>query len=714
MRSIILLSFLILSNSLAVYSSSYSKDSLKKVIALAEHDTTVAENYNLLGESVYLSAPQEAKEYWERSLQIASANLEKKLSEKERLVFSKLKAVALNNIAYLLKNDGDTKAALDYIEQCIKIELDIKDITGLIEPFNLKASILESQGKINDALTIYLKSLNIAVAYKFIDQQVIVLNNIGYLHSQQGNHDKALQYYKNALKLVKGQGNKHYMAVLLNNIGKIYNRKGQPDKALSSYKEAAELLEEIKNPAPLSVALNNIAKILHKKGDAEGALTYFRKALKIAEELKNKESISSILNNIAALYTEQRNFQAAEALYERSLNISRSSEWLLGQRNSVEGLQKLYALKGDHQKAYAHLLDLMKLKDSALNLENSKAVAEMETKYQTEKKQLEIENLEKEKSLKNVELQKKSEEIKRQNVQNIAFAGGLGLTALLSLFIYRGYRHKKTANEIISQQKAIVEEKNKDITDSINYAKRIQDAILPPHYLVKEHLPDSFVLFKPKDIVAGDFYWMETIKEAGRTKSTVLFAAADCTGHGVPGAMVSVVCSNALNRAVKEFGITDPGKILDKARELVIETFEKSENDVKDGMDISLCVLDPEKSEIRWAGANNPLWILTGGELKEIKGDKQPVGKHTEPKSFSTHKLDFQKGDTIYLFTDGYADQFGGESGKKFKYSKLKELVLSVGKEAMPRQKEIIADTFEIWRGHHEQVDDVCFIGVRL
>jgi len=277
-------------------------------------------------------------------------------------------------------------------------------------------------------------------------------------------------------------------------------------------------------------------------------------------------------------------------------------------------------------------------------------------------------------------------------------------------FVVLIYDNRKTenANFIISTQKKALEEKTKEILDSISYAKRLQDATLPSLISIKELLPESFVLYKPKDIVAGDFYWMEQFGDI------VLIAAADCTGHGVPGALVSVVCSNALNRAVKEFHIVEPGKILDKARELILETFEKNESNVQDGMDISLCCIHTKTNEIQWSGAYNPLWYIHKGEMKEIPADKQPIGKYDKPLPFHTHQLELISGDTLYLFTDGYPDQFGGPKGKKFKYKQLQELLLANAVNPMEKQMEQLEKTINEWKGSLEQVDDILMIGIRI
>jgi len=268
----------------------------------------------------------------------------------------------------------------------------------------------------------------------------------------------------------------------------------------------------------------------------------------------------------------------------------------------------------------------------------------------------------------------------------------------------------KDAFVVLKEQHAVIEEKSNEILASINYAKRLQGAILPSEKTRKNYLIDSFLIYQPKDIVAGDFYWIE------KSGDQILFAAADCTGHGVPGALVSVVCNNALNRALKEFAILDPGKILDKTRELVIETFGNSEKEVKDGMDISLCSLNIKSFELKWAGANNPLWLLRDGadDLIEIKGDKQPIGKYAEEKPFTTHVMQLSAGDRLYLFTDGYADQFGGPMGKKFKYKQMKDLIAQISASDMDEQKDKIVSAFSDWRGNLEQVDDVCIIGVRV
>jgi serine phosphatase RsbU (regulator of sigma subunit) len=287
---------------------------------------------------------------------------------------------------------------------------------------------------------------------------------------------------------------------------------------------------------------------------------------------------------------------------------------------------------------------------------------------------------------------------------------------VITYFIIHYFKKANEAYESrLLHMNELVNEKNKAITDSINYARHIQNAILPPQQFFRDHFREAFILYKPKDIVAGDFYWMHV------SGDHVYFAAADCTGHGVPGAMVSVICSNALNRTVKEFGITDTGKILDKVRELVIATFvhddttaDTSENAVKDGMDISLCCLHKKTNELSWSGANNPLWIIRNGSLAEYKPDKQPIGRTDNPRPFNAQTIQLQQDDHVFVFTDGYADQFGGEKGKKFKYSQFKELLGRISSRQAGEQQLAIETELEAWRGNLEQVDDILVIGIRI
>lgn len=271
---------------------------------------------------------------------------------------------------------------------------------------------------------------------------------------------------------------------------------------------------------------------------------------------------------------------------------------------------------------------------------------------------------------------------------------------------------KERTAEVV-QKNIELDEKNKDITASIRYAKRIQDAILPPDSFVRNYLPKTFILFKPKDIVSGDFYWLYDKKDM------VLFAAVDCTGHGVPGAFMSIVGHSKLDQIVAEHGITKPSEILNELNKNVSDTLRQSyleDNQVRDGMDIALCAFNRKTNVLEYAGAFNPLWLIRNGEFTEIKADKFPIGnlKSGENKVFTNHSIQLVPGDTLYIYSDGFADQFGGPVGKKFKYSAFKKLLLDTQHLSMEEQGELLNKTIENWKGELEQVDDILVIGTRL
>jgi serine phosphatase RsbU (regulator of sigma subunit) len=358
----------------------------------------------------------------------------------------------------------------------------------------------------------------------------------------------------------------------------------------------------------------------------------------------------------------------------------------------------------------------VKLKDSSETKESAKHVAELQTKYESEKKETEIRVLTQENQIQDLQINK-------SRVIIYATIIGLVLLIILAVLIYTRYQLKRKANaqlefqnEQIQQQKKTIEVKNKDITDSIIYAKRIQEAILPPVEYIKEAFPDSFVLYKPKDIVSGDFYYFHKTGD-GR----IFLAAVDCTGHGVPGAFMSIVGFNALNQAINEYHLLQPGDVLNKMNRLLADTLHASdkEKSVQDGMDISLCLIDPQRKLLQYAGAFNSLWIVRHKELIEYKADKFPVGgseafELTGEHVFTNNELSLIAGDCIYMFTDGYPDQFGGPEGKKFKHRNLKELLLGIQDKNMKDQQQALAGKLEEWRGSLEQVDDILIIGIRI
>ena len=599
------------------------------------------------------------------------------------------------------------------------------------------------------------------------------LNNIGLFYEfHKGNSSKALEYYLKALKLFKKIDNLNGEAMLLNRVGGIYTSQDNIEKGYEYFKKSLALYQSIGEQQEISNPLNNLGSYYKDKKDFTTALYYYKKSLAIDLKVKNKQGSATLYSNIGRLYTDQKNYPKALISFIKGLSIFEEMEDQLGISLILNNIGQVHYLQGDYQSAFVNAensfiiakkngyqarmsssalllsdvyekqdkpvkaLEMFRLysltKDSLTNVNTKSDAIRQQSKYEYENqkaiddavhgKQLAIEQEAKEKQ------------------QVIIYAIGFGLTLLAAflIFVFNRLRLTRKQKNIIELQKKDVEvahievsEKNQEILDSITYAKRIQTAILPKREFANQYFKDSFILYKPKDIVAGDFYWMEVSSpfsgEEGDSNFSsvslggkcILFAAADCTGHGVPGAMVSVVCNNALNRSVREYGLTDPGKILDKTREIVINEFsgevdgvELKEDYVNDGMDIALCSLSG--NTLKYAGAHNPLWVIRNKELLVTKADKQPIGDFRSQQPFTTHSLQLQENDLIYIFSDGYADQFGGEKGKKFMTKAVKSLLLSIQGETMDIQRKLLNEAFEKWRGINEQVDDVCFMGIRI
>jgi phosphoserine phosphatase RsbU/P len=316
------------------------------------------------------------------------------------------------------------------------------------------------------------------------------------------------------------------------------------------------------------------------------------------------------------------------------------------------------------------------------------------------------------------------------HVSDILSNGGM-LTASVALFtiLLINTRTNLTKREIIArlalaesykqleEKNGIIEEKNKDISDSINYAQRIQHAILPPLEKLDKVLKEYFILYKPKDVVSGDFYWHATVKTTPLNNEPsyeiVVLAAVDCTGHGVPGALMSIIGSTILNQTVTNAAINTPADALSFLNKEVT----KSLNSIKDGMDMSLCAINFSKMELQYAGANNPVYLVRNKKFIEFKADKKAIGadvENAEIKTFTNNIIPLEKGDCLYLFTDGYADQFGGPQGKKFKYKKFQELLVEIQDNTIDEQKKILNFHHEQWKGTLEQVDDILVIGVKI
>lgn len=589
----------------------------------------------------------------------------------------------------------------ELLKKTLPVKIKKRYEVTLARAINNKGVIYHQKGNIPEAIKFFHKSL--AYQEKLGNKSGVAasLNNIGAIYNNQGNEDKALEYLLKALDIRKEIGGHKGIAQSLNNVGSIYYKMTDYPKAMSYYKKSLSHYEKIGNKEGMAYTLSNMGNIYDTQNLTIG-LKYHLKSLKLRQEIGDKRGESYALFNIGESYFDRGEINSALKYGKASYALSKGMKYPDNIQRAANLLSRIYKKLGQFEKGWNFYEEYVFLKDSIQDEKNKQIAVDQEAKY----------NYEKEKAIREAEYKKNleisHEKEQTQKVISWSVAFGLILVLIFSYMIFSRLKLTRKQKSIIEQQKKLVDVKNQEITDSITYAKRIQDAILPSKQLLEENLNESFVFYQPKDIVAGDFYWLEPIKNG------VLLAAADCTGHGVPGAMVSVVCNNALERAVREFNLIDTGAILDKVSELVATKFNTNENNVRDGMDIALCKIDFKSKTLDFSGANNPLYIVRNGTLIETKGDKQPIGKAYDIKPFNTHKIQLLPGDTIYTLSDGYPDQFGGEKGKKFKYQQFKNFILSIQEYRMEKQRELIDEKFNSWKGNLEQIDDVLVIGVKI
>ncbi len=668
-----------------------------------------------------------------------------------------LKLRVLEKLVSYYKRKDAVKAA-GFFSQYEAIYKAMEDTSGYVGKYHaLKGFKLMHSGEQKNAIAEYLISEQYFLKVKNYNELWNIYNNFGSAYENMGNLPKALEYYLKSMDIGEKYLGEGATAGTAMNIGVIYGEQKMYKEALKYFRLSASVYSKVENSWGYGNDLNNIGQVHGFLEQYDSAKYYYDAAIRVWNKMNDKQGLAMTYHNLGNLYGFTKKFKDAEYYLQKSLDLSyemgdqfgitinlatlsrlafelgfkekglkymneavayaEKNQLLNVQKENYELLYKFYKKENNYKSAFDYLEKYFTVYDSINNESNNKVLKEMQEKYESEKKQVEIDK-------QKIDIAEKDLKLSEQNKRAIMYIAIIMLSVIVVVFVSYQYKQKQKSNtiilaqkqevekqkELIEIQKEMVEEKNKEITDSINYAKRLQEAILPPIKYFTQNLPNNFIFYKPKDIVAGDFYWMEI----SESQDKVFFAAADSTGHGVPGALVSVVCSNALNRAVKEFKIVSPSKILDKVRELVIETFEKSENTVEDGMDISLCCLDKKNLQLTWAGANNPLWIIRDKKLTEYKGDKQPIGKYELTEPFTEHKIQLQKGDIIYLFTDGIADQFGGPKGKKFKYKQLAEIIVANSDLPLPEQNQKLQLEIKNWQGNIEQVDDMSLIAIQI
>jgi serine phosphatase RsbU (regulator of sigma subunit)/lipoprotein NlpI len=687
-------------------------DSLEQMLKTELKDTSRVNVLCRLASEYRHNAPEKAMEFADKARELAeSADYEKGLAK------------TLHVTGMIHMNQSNYDKALDCYTRSLKISEKLKDKNAISTSNNNIGMVYYSQGNYDKALKYYLASLKIDEELGNQNGMASSFNNVGLIYWSQGNYDKALDNFMEVITICSQVKDKRGMAGAYSNIGGVNYYKGKMDISIAFFKKALALYEEINYQPGMSTICVNISDVLIEQKKYEEALEYTTRSLHIEKATGNKAQMCYAYMSIAKNYSDRKIYPKAIENYKEAIRIGKEINALKPLSEAYKGIANLYKEIGNYREAYEYHLEYTNVKDSILNKESSAQIAEMDAKYNNDKKNKEIELLKKEKEIESIT---RAAEKSRSTFIRNTLIGGCVFVLLIALLLYNGNKVKQRANlaleakslnifeqkEQIELQNLELGIKNKEITDSIKYAKRLQEAILPPNALVKRLLPDSFILYKPKDIVSGDFYYIE--EWGGKT----FVAAVDCTGHGVPGAFMSIVGYNLLNQALNVFGLDKPFLILNDLNKNISKMLHQSEEDssVKDGMDICLISIDKENKMLEYAGAYNPLWIIRNKQLIELKADKFPVGAFVgeDIKSFTHNAFQLQKGDMLYLFTDGYADQFGGEAGKKFKYKQLQQMLSENSVKPVNEQYEIFDERFEKWKGSLEQIDDILMIGIKI
>ncbi|MES2762011.1 MAG: tetratricopeptide repeat protein [Bacteroidota bacterium] len=623
-------------------------------------------------------------------------------SLKQSLVNAKPDSIKANNlldIAFKLRT-SDPDEGIIYAQRGLALADSIGWKTGRGKGYNTLANNYKAKSDYTKALESFQRALTIFEDLGRKRDVALVLMNIGSVYRPLKNYDKAIDYYKKALPIAQSCGDKKLTAQLFGNMGVVYFARGKYDEQQVANEKALQLFREVKDADNESWILSNMADYYAVQQEFEKAIEYQKKAIVIYDSLGNLSYKSSSLESIGAYYIDMARQKKYESIQRSCLlngvEYLNQAKVILKELEDYDYLKNVYnslssaeVMLGNYEDALAHYQMYVSLKDSIFSIEAQESVAKLETKRELEVRDKEI----------------VIQQLKKRTERIYMFVGVFFLLVVIG-FIAIAYRNQKKSKELVSYQKHLVEEKQQEIVDSINYARRIQYALLAHTDFLKQYLPDHFVLFKPKDIVSGDFYW------ATSTDDHFYLAVCDSTGHGVPGAFMSLLSISFLNEAINEKKITKPDEVFNFVRSRLIDQVSKEGQ--KDGFDGILVCLDKKNKKLTYAAANNAPLLVRDNIVHKLESDRMPVGVGENKSDFRLFTVDLEANDKFYLYTDGFSDQFGGPDGKKFMSKNLNRLILEINQQPMQQQAGLLFTALNSWKKSLEQVDDVCVAGFKF
>lgn len=593
-------------------------------------------------------------------------------------------------------NESKPQEALKYADSAIHTGESLRDTVLMMDAHIAKGIALFHLAEFASALKCQTRALDLAVSVRDEGREASCYTNIGRIYSQQdGQRDREIEYYRKALVIREKYKDRQLPSAYLN-MSTAYSSGPEYDSARYYAQKSINAVADTTDQRILAYGYNTMGSIYFAEKDYPNAIVWFEKGRVIKEQENDRKGLISAHANIGESYAMMGDFEKGIENLDIAVALAAATGNKFLQSEVYYTLSDVYSMKGDYKNAYEMYKMHTRYRDSIFSDQKSSEILELQEKFEATQKERENELL---KNTNDIQ----AESIRRKDLLNYSVMGCLLLAVAGGIYIFYAYRQKRKANHEISRQKAQLEARNKEVFDSITYAKRIQYTLLANESLLNEHLPEHFVLFRPKDIVSGDFYW------ATAGEGDFYLAVCDSTGHGVPGAFMSLLNTSFLNEAVSEKQITDPSQVLNFVRERLVNSVSKE--GAQDGMDG--VVLRFSQSGVTYSAANNNPVVVHNGMAEELAADKMAIGAGSK-ESFRTHSITGKAGDMVFVFTDGYADQFGGPKGKKFKYKQLYELLAANASLPCDVQRERLDAAFTTWMGALEQVDDVCIVGFRM
>lgn len=606
----------------------------------------------------------------------------------------------------------DSEKALEYATKAVKNATELRDKNSIAKASIQAGALHRNKGESDFALTLFLRGLNAAEESGNDSLQTDALHKIAVTYLLMRDFEQSYEYALKEEKLWKKFNSEYGLASALNlkGISLIYLKR--PQEAIQPLQQGLKIAQKLKNEDLMYKLLLNLADVYLKMDKLENATSYIKQSIEITERIKDNYGTIANMIKLGEIYSAQGDLSKAISTTEEGVKLAQSFSYAALTRNGYEALREIYFKDGNYKKAFENQSLAVDMNDSLSNISRRHQVSNMQTYYEAERNDRENQLL-------------KEESKNKKLILYLLSAVALIAILLVGLFIYRTQVKKKTITKLrkqndeirsvyeqISMQATLIDNTNTTLTESISYARRIQDAIQINTTTIFEELKDHFIIDLPRDIVSGDYYWFE------QRQGEFYVALADCTGHGIPGAFMTILCSSLLNDIFNAHtGVRSPAEMLIELHHRLIHHLHQQTSNVQDGMDIALCRINTKDKTITYAGAKQPLlYVDKDGEFNRFKANSLPIGGHEVKikRKFEDITIHYQIGDTLYLTSDGYQDQFGGKNDKKFMSKHLYNMLTQIHKMPLEKQKIHIENQLEKWKGNNKQTDDIMMIGIKL